>query len=333
MFTMILKEFKIFFPGTLLSLMFFFGASAMGKTYTTSFPITENPISEGGQWVVGSAAGSNLWGNVQTTPGFAFGVNEPTSYGDPTALLQGKWGPDQTAQTTVKIATTPTGAYQEAEVRLRTTISSGTITGYEVYASVVPSSPYCHIASWGGPNGVWVNMDVNAPSLFLKNGDVLKGTITGTNPVTITMFVNGTQVVSVKDSGTYTFSDGKHYGPWTTGNPGIGFYNNRDNNWNRFGFSSFTASDGISAAEPPIASTPVHQGYHNDIVEILNLKGRILSRYYGNRNDNHLKAGRPLAPGVYIVKVKSGHTCALYKIYLTKDGQKIPHSASNQAGW
>ena len=228
---------KRFLTVALLELAFLCGADAQGTTYTTNFPLTESPISEGGIWVGGSTAGGNLWGNVRTSPGFAFGVSEPSQFGDPTAILQGTWGPNQTVQATVKINTTPNGSCcHEAEVRLRTTISSNRITGYEAYCSVMPNNAYCHIASWGGPNGAWVNMENSSPSLYLKNGDVLKATVTGTNPATITMFINGSQILTVQDKGTFTFSDGNRYGPWTTGNPGIGFYDQADNNWNSSGF-------------------------------------------------------------------------------------------------
>jgi hypothetical protein len=217
---------------------------AQGSVYTTLFPLTENPISETGKWIGGSTAGGNLWGNVQTTPGFAFGVSEPTQFGDPTAILTGVWTADQSAQATMKVPTVPTGTCcHEAEVRLRFTIAPNRITGYEAYCSVMPSDTYCHIASWGGPNGAYVNMENNSPGIFLKNGDVVKATVTGTNPVTITMYINGSQVIQVQDTGNYTFSDGGRYGPWTSGSPGIGFYDNQDNNWNRFGFSSFTAQN------------------------------------------------------------------------------------------
>ncbi len=230
------------------------GARPLVGTYTTNFPLTENPLSESGNWIGGQTAGNNLWGNVQTNGTMAFGVSEPTQYGDPTAILVGSWGSDQTVQATVKINTTPTGTCcREVEVRLRTTINptNHTITGYEVYCSVTVDSPYCHIASWGGPNGAWVNMENHPPSMYLKNGDVLKATVTGTNPVTITAYVNGTQVMAVQDTGHFAFSDGKKYGPWTGGNPGIGFYNTRDNNWSYFGFSSFTASDGGAHKSDP----------------------------------------------------------------------------------
>src|SRR5262252_1498365 len=106
-------------------LMVFAITSAHGASYTTNFPLTENPISEGGHWIGGQSAGGNLWGNVATTPGKAFGVSQPTQYGDPTALLTGSWGPDQTAQGTVKISgSIPTsGCCREIELRLRQTIS------------------------------------------------------------------------------------------------------------------------------------------------------------------------------------------------------------------
>jgi len=69
--------------------------------YSTTFSQTENPIREGGRWVGGSDAGASLWAggrlwtggrlwdNVQTASGMAYGVDEPTQFGDPTAILTG----------------------------------------------------------------------------------------------------------------------------------------------------------------------------------------------------------------------------------------------------
>jgi len=56
------------------------------------------------------------------------------------------------------------------------------------------------------------------------------------------MYINGVQVLEVKDRGTYKFTDGKSYGPWTTGAPGIGFYDDVDNEWSAFGISAFSAT-------------------------------------------------------------------------------------------
>jgi hypothetical protein len=230
-------------------LSLFVSSSAQGAAYTTDFPGTESPVSEGGKWTNGSAAGGNLWGNVQTSAGLAFGVSEPTQYGDPTAILKGAWTADQSAEAMIVNHLSSSGCCHEVEVRLRTTISVNKITGYEAYCSISSNAPYCHIASWGGPNGVYANLDgdginPSCDTLYLKNNDKLGATVTGSSPVVVTLYVNGVQRCQVHDTGNDTFNgDGKKHGPWTSGNPGIGFYDNQDNNWNLFGFSHFSAQD------------------------------------------------------------------------------------------
>ena len=217
------------------------------RSYSTKFSRTEPVLSEGGIWINGGISGDDLWGNIQTMPGMVFGVSEPTKYGDPTAILKGEWGPDQEAQVTVRVvdyARLKGSSCHEVEVRLRSTVNGAArmITGYEVYGSLMANNPYLHIASWGGPNGVWVNMDSKSPAVYLKDGDILKGTVTGKNPVVITLYINGIQMLQVEDRGEYTFSDGKRYGPWTSGAPGIGFFDNVDEECSAFGISAFSAT-------------------------------------------------------------------------------------------
>lgn len=218
------------------------------QTYSTSFPLIENPISERGKWVGGQSAGGNLWGDVRTSGGTAYGVSEPTTFGDPTAILTGSWAANQQAQVTVKINKTPTVCCHEIEVRLRVTISANSITGYEVYCSVVPGSKYCHIARWSGPNGLYCNIEPSSAGINLVNGDVLMGTVTGSNPALITAYLNGVQIMQVSDTGNEG-GEGTDCGPgrpvFTSGSPGIGFYDNQnDNQWNYFGVSKFTANGG-----------------------------------------------------------------------------------------
>ena len=223
-------------------------AQSSEQTYSTNFPLTENPISENGNWVGGQSAGGNLWGNIQTASGSAFGVSDPTKFGDSTAILTGTWSPTQSATATTAITETPTGnCCHEVEVRLRMNISPGTITGYEVYCSVMPSpNNYCHIATWGGPNGSYDNLtSYTGPLSTLVNGDVLEGTVTGSNPTIITGYVNGTAIMQVTDTGQ------AGWGPWTSGNPGIGFYDDQDNLWSDFAFNSFTATGSSLAISPP----------------------------------------------------------------------------------
>lgn len=231
--------------------------SSLANSYSTNFPLTENPISEDGNWIGGQSAGNNLWGNVRTNGSMCYGVSEPTVYGDPTAILTGNWGADQTGQATFKTnGNVPADCCHEAEVRLRTTINptAHTITGYEIYCSVSYSSPYCHIASWGGPSGAWANIEDSSPSIYLRNNDVLKATVTGTNPVVVTGYLNGQQIMSVHDYGNFTFTDSQKHGPWISGNPGVGFYDNVDNNWSTFGLTDFTASDGGGSDTTPPAA-------------------------------------------------------------------------------
>lgn len=227
------------------------------QTYSTKFPLTESPISEGGRWRGGSGAGARLrvsenllkqgrlWGDVQTAPGFAYGVDEPTKFGDPTAILVGTWGPTQTATATVRINKTPTdGCCHEVELRLRTTISPESITGYEAYCSVMPDQRYCHIARWNGPANSYWNFETGKSDVFLLDRDVITATATGTNPTVITLYRNGKQILQAIDTGAAGGGFGA-YGPWTSGSPGIGFFDNHDDNWSDFGFSSFEATDGI----------------------------------------------------------------------------------------
>ena len=109
------------------------GAKSFGKTYTTSFPLTELPNSENGNWTNGKANGLD-WADVQTFGGIACGTQSGSAgFDDSTAILTGTWGPDQSAQATV-YSTNQLGGniYEEVELRLRSTISVNRNTGYEI---------------------------------------------------------------------------------------------------------------------------------------------------------------------------------------------------------
>jgi hypothetical protein len=238
----------------LIAILAAMNALAASHSYHTAFPLTENPISEGSQWVGGSSAGGSLWGDVRTTPGKAFGVSEPTAFGDPTAILTGTWGANQTVQGTVS-STNPTGSCcHEIELRLRMVISTNSISGYEAYCSVMPDNLYCHIARWNGPNGSYCNIESSTPSTYAHNGDILKATVTGTSTTIVTLFLNGTQVAQATDTGQ-SCSPGGAGGPFTSGNPGLGFYDNQDSTWTAIEFSDFWASDGVPVLDTTTATS------------------------------------------------------------------------------
>jgi len=198
-------------------------------SYSTSFPATENPMSEGGNWVCGHTVGLD-WHDVQTTSGFAWGTQTGnTDYDDSICALTGSWGPQQTAQATVKLNGTDSGVWEELEVFLHLTISAHNATGYEINCSVKSNAPYIQIVRWNGPLASFTELNGNG-GYYCKNGDVLKATIDGSGLITV--YHNGAAVLSATDN---TF---------TSGSPGIGMYlQNGTGPDNSYGFSAYSATE------------------------------------------------------------------------------------------
>jgi hypothetical protein len=201
-------------------------------SYSTAFPLTEDPLSESGRWVNGGSSGAE-WANVRTTPEFAFGTegaNHP-AYDDSTAILAGTWGPNQRAEAAVRSLNQQSGGvYEEVELRLRTVINRHRITGYEInFRCVADGSQYVQIVRWNGPLGSF-HYVANVPGPGIHNGDVVMATVIGH---TIRAYINGAQVVQGADSA------------FAAGNPGIGFYlqGGAPGLEGDYGFTSFSATD------------------------------------------------------------------------------------------
>ena len=205
-------------------------SATAARTYTTNFPLTENPISEGGKWINGAAVGLD-WSNVQTTPGLAFDVSG-AGYNDGTALLAGSWGPDQTAQATVRCKNPSSGIYQEVELRLRSSLSAHVATGYEINARCLRGDPasYLYIVRWNGALGNFTTLAGGAGAQYgVTDGDVLKASIIGN---VITVYVNGSQMATATDS------------VYANGSPGMGFDLTNSTAYSDSGFTNFMATDG-----------------------------------------------------------------------------------------
>jgi hypothetical protein len=210
-------------------------------TYTTNFPLTENPLSEGGNWIEGGDVGLD-WTNMRTTAGFAFATQSGTNSGDAMfddsiALLTGTWSNDQSAQATIKIVKpiTATGScYQESELLLRGNISAHNATFYEVnVGDRNDSDSYINVVRWNGPLADFTTLlALHGTTYGVKTDDIFKATIVRN---TITIYINGVQKGQVTDS---TFA---------SGNPGIGMYiqspSTCGSGGSNFGFSSFMASE------------------------------------------------------------------------------------------
>jgi hypothetical protein len=206
-------------------------------TYSTNFPLSENPIFENGNWINGGTVGLD-WANVQTAGGIAEGVGPASAeYSDPTAIVTGTWGPNQTVTATIfsnDVEDKPSQAYdKEIEIRLRTSISPHRITGYEVTCRTPNTSfSYIGIARWNGALGDFKSLKL-LTGTGCSDGDVFKATISGS---TINAYRNGRLMLTAKDR---TFS---------TGNPGIGFNFGCGNAYGQFGLKSFTATDGSGSS-------------------------------------------------------------------------------------
>jgi len=184
-------------------------AGTPGRVYTTIFPLSENPISEGGSWINGQAVGLD-WHDVSTTPGLAIGHQSGSSYTDGTALLTGAWGPTQTVEAVVHTVNPRESCYQEVEMRLRSDLTAHRCTGYEIsFKATKSASAYLIIVRWNGPVGDFTYLVNSTGAQYgIAEGDTVKATIVGN---VITAYLNGVAVGTATDS-TYT-----------TGNPGMGF--------------------------------------------------------------------------------------------------------------
>ena len=223
--------------------------SLTGNTYTTSFaspPAPENPISEGGNWINGGATGID-WGNVQTTAGLAFGtvVSPGPPYNDSTAVLSGTWGSDQAVSATVQTVNQNSSIFEEVELRLRTTITADSITGYEInFRATSDGTQYCQLIRWNGAlddfTGLTGQVSPGCPGLH--NGDVVSATVIGSS---ICSYVNGVQIFCWTDT---TFANGS---------PGMGFYmqGGTTGQLGDYGFTSFFATDSNVSSFVPAVRT------------------------------------------------------------------------------
>jgi hypothetical protein len=205
----------------------------------TSFPLTENPISEGSRWTNGLATGLD-WKNVKTTTNFAFGTNlwDGSHYDDSTAILTGTWNKNQRCGAVIRTVNQNGSMNQEVELRLRSTVTANVNSGYEVLVKCThDGTQYTDIVRWNGAIGSFTSL------AFLNNTGFSRGVFDGDNFMaemigsTINVYLQGTLINTVTDT---TF---------TTGNPGMGFWLNLngqsgDVNTNAdFGFSNFWAQN------------------------------------------------------------------------------------------
>ncbi|MFN8631834.1 MAG: hypothetical protein U0838_16405 [Chloroflexota bacterium] len=218
------------------------------RSYQTTFPDNETPISEGGLWLNGRKDGID-WCDVLTNNGVVFGeVSRMASaerraeqafgggtseggaiegdYDDPAAVLGGTWGANQSAKATVFVRNPTDEYFQEVEIRLRSSIAPNWCDGYEVFWRCSKSeAAYAEIVRWNGKIGDFTSLARKMGSEFgVKDGDIVEATIVGN---VIRSYINGVEVLSAEDD------------KFKTGAPGVGFNFFVGNTNVDHGFSSF----------------------------------------------------------------------------------------------
>jgi hypothetical protein len=194
-------------------------------SYTTNFDQTENPISENGVW----RRASNVWTNVRTANGIAFGTNGiANTYDDSYALLSG-FGAEQQAEAVVfRSSSLATGITHEVELLLRFSDDANGVRGYECLFAYFGG---VEIVRWNGALGDFTSLAFTggAGSLGrdLVSGDVIKATVVGN---VISAYINGVLIARAIDS---TFASGQ---------PGIGFFTRPGGNSENLGLTRYTVS-------------------------------------------------------------------------------------------
>ncbi len=212
-------------------------------SYSTSFPLTENPILEGGRWRNGGAVGLD-WSNMRTNGTLAFGTQVNGTpvppYNDSGAILNG-FPADYIIQATCHVEAGNIGAgFHELELLSRWVYSPNVARGYEfshayngAYATFVrwngPVSDFDPANSGGTPHGSLVT---GAVMKVIVSGNILSGYVDYNGG-------SGFQLVQQVDI-TTDFPAGP---VWNDGNPGMGHWNNgTTSTTTALAFSSFTAT-------------------------------------------------------------------------------------------
>jgi hypothetical protein len=216
------------------------------RSYSTDFPLDEDPVWENGLWLNGKKDAIDF-SDCVTTNGFIHGGpsrmqnlekraeqgNLPEEgeapvgdYDDPTAVLTGDWGPNQRAKAVAHVENPTEEWFQEVQIRLRHTLKPHSITGYEIFFRCLKGElGYAEIVRWNGPVGDWTSLArKQGPEYGVEDGDVIEATIEGN---VIKGFINGEEKIMAVDD------------TWKTGAPGVGFNFGVGDTYDDHGLSSF----------------------------------------------------------------------------------------------
>jgi len=207
--------------------------AASAGLYSTNFSGTENPLSEGGKWVAGKAAGLD-WNNPLSAAGKAVAsVRSGASgsrYDDSIAHLSTSlhaFAPNQYVQGTVYRVPgyAPAGSKHEVELLLRFEITAHNARGYEVLWGWDGDFA---IVRWNGPLGNYTAIYSDTLEQ-LVDGDVVRAEILDG---VIRVYKNGALKATGPSNTTYG-----------SGQPGVGFWPVDSSTPQNYGWKSFEAGN------------------------------------------------------------------------------------------
>lgn len=203
------------------------------NTYTTSFPLTELVISEGGAWTSNAVAPRTP---VQTANGNAFGTMssfDGVNFNDSAACLSQSFSADQ--QITATLYNNGAIDGLEAELLLRCDFSPTRAFCYELDLTI---SGQLNWVRWdmtsSSPNAFQVLVSVTRPSAaHYTDGAVWTARVVGT---VLTAICDGVTVLTYDTAGDAT--------RLSAGKPGMGFWNSTGSSSNspKLGWKDFTAT-------------------------------------------------------------------------------------------
>jgi hypothetical protein len=185
--------------------------------YSTTFALSENPLSEGGIWTHGGTIGLD-WQNMRSSAGIAYGVGfSDTSYNDNLAFLQGHFaGSRHFAEGTVhKLAYMPPSTH-EILLHVGGTVGPHSIRSYEMLWNYDGGTQLVRYDGQIGQfNFTQFTTQVGGP-FAVAHGDVVRAEFDSTsgNPI-ISLYRNNILMWRVVDTTVDKIM---------TGSPGIGAF-------------------------------------------------------------------------------------------------------------
>lgn len=218
-----------------------------------TFDLTENPMVDSGLWVQGTVFQTGVTGAaktaVQTASGNAFGtmISPGSHFPDSCAHLANWVGNDQEVTCTIYNNGAVSGL--EAEILLRADITAAHIFTYEV--DCVYSGGHIVLVRWdmtsGSPDSYTVLRSGPGGEVPFNNGDQVYASIVGT------LITCKYKPAGGSFSTLFTYDTAGDSVRYSTGKPGIGFWNDTGTSTNspKLGWQDFSAtSDGWLASIP-----------------------------------------------------------------------------------